>query len=178
MVNVRARSVDDYVIFHFYSKRMPLFCWCGQLSKKNRESITKKMDFRKADPTYVNFEPKTCAEAIDLFCRHKKLGLQCDLYPECFVHCARSLPDDELDKFHCYIVAPGGDLSKGGEKPTLIDDALEKERLLLLREAEKRDMPALDEDEKREPSEAVCDEEDEKREPSSDESLLIIKTAE
>ena len=132
------------------------------------------MDFRKADPTYVNFVPKTCTEAIDLFTRHKKLGLQSDLYPECFIHCARSLPDEELDMFHRYIIAPGGDVAKGGEKPTLIDDALEKERLLLLKEAEKRDMPKIEESEEDEkcpePSEALCSE--------SDESLLIIEKAE
>ena len=171
MVDVGSRSVDDYVIFHFYSKRMPLFCWCGQLPKKNRNVKTKrKMDFRKADPSYVNFVPKTCVEAIDLFTRHKKLGLQSDLYPECFVHCARSLPDEELDMFHRYIISPGGDITKGGEKPTLIDEALEKERLLLLKEAEKRDMPNITEEDVE-----VLSMEDEKSPESEDESLLNIE---
>jgi len=97
------------------------------------------MDFRRADPQYVNFVPKTVEDAIDLFNRHRNLGLTADLYPECFVHCARALPPEELDKFHRFIVQPGGDISKGGEKPTLVDVELEKERQLLLKEAEIRD---------------------------------------
>ena len=98
------------------------------------------MDFRRADPTYVNFVPLTCADAIDLFNRHRNLGLTANLYPECFVHCAKSLPDDELDKFHRFIVQPTGDIAKGGEKPTTIDVQLEKERLQLLAEAAGRDL--------------------------------------
>ena len=97
------------------------------------------MDFRKADPRYVNFVPKTCAEAIDLFNRHRALGLQTNLYPECFVHCARALPDKELDNFHRFIVCPTGDIEKGGEAPTALDAELEKERLQLLKEAEARE---------------------------------------
>jgi len=97
------------------------------------------MDFRRADPTYVNFVPRTCVDAIDLFNRHRNLGLTADLYPECFVHCARALPDEELDKFHRFIVTPSGDIVKGGENPTLVDAELEKERLQLLKEAEVRD---------------------------------------
>jgi len=31
-------------------------------------------DFRRADPTYINFVPKTAADAIDLFWRMKRLG--------------------------------------------------------------------------------------------------------
>ena len=69
------------------------------------------MDFRKADPTYVNFKPRTCMEAIDLFDRHRRLGLTADLYPECFVHCARALPDAEVDLFHRFIVNPDGDVA-------------------------------------------------------------------
>ena len=95
--------------------------------------------FRRADPNFTNFVPKTCEEAIDLFTRHRKLGLTADLYPECFVHCARKLPDDELDKFHRFIITPNEDFDKGGEKPTLVDKQLEEERLQLLKEAESRD---------------------------------------
>ena len=95
--------------------------------------------FRRADPNFVNFVPKTCEEAIDLFTRHRRLGLTADLYPECFVHCARKLPDAELDKFHRFIVTPVDDFDKGGEKPTLVDKQLEEERQQLLKEAEARD---------------------------------------
>ena len=161
---------------------MVLFCWCGQLPEKNRERKTKReMDFRKADPNYVNFVPKTCGEAIDLFNRHKKLGLATHLYPECFVHCARKLPDEELDNFHRYIIAPGGDIEKGGEKPTLIDEALEKERLALLKEAELRDMPAVQEQPEDLHDVSLTEEfveEDEKRDFSEpEESLCIIESA-
>ena len=96
-------------------------------------------DFRRADPNYTNFVPKTCRDAIDLFNRHRALGLQADLYPECFVHCAKQLPDEELDMFHRFIVCPTRDIQKGGEKPTLTDIELEKERLMLLKESEERD---------------------------------------
>ena len=94
------------------------------------------MDFRRADPRYV---PTTCVDAIDLFDRHRKLGLTPDLYPECFVHCARALKGKELDYFHRYIICPAGDIAKGGEGPTEVDKQLEKERQLLLREAAARD---------------------------------------
>ena len=94
--------------------------------------------FRRADPTFVNFVPKTCEEAIDLFTRHRKLGLTADMYPECFVHCARELPDAEIDKFHRFIITPNEDIEKGGEKPTLIDKQLEEER----RSWQKRQKPA------------------------------------
>ena len=97
------------------------------------------MDFRRADPNYVNFVPKKVEDAIDLFNRHRNLGLTADLYPECFVHCARALPPAELDKFHRFIVQPGGDILKGGEKASIVDAELEKERQLLLKEAEVRD---------------------------------------
>ena len=97
------------------------------------------MDFRRADPNYVNFVPRTCADAIDLFNRHRNLGLTADLYPECFVHCARALEGVELDKFHRFIVQPSGDITRGGEAPTIVDAELEKERQLLLKEAEIRD---------------------------------------
>ena len=104
------------------------------------------MDFRRADPRYVNFVPLTCVDAIDLFNRHRSLGLSAALYPECFVHCARKLSGTELDMFHRFIICPGGDIAKGGEKPTAIDQQLEVERLQLAKEAEMRDleMPPLE----------------------------------
>ena len=97
------------------------------------------MDFRRADPKYVNFVPKTAADAIDLFNRHRNLGLTADKYPECFVHCARALPDPEIDKFHRFIVNPGGDITKGGDGPSQIDKELEEERVSILNEIEERE---------------------------------------
>ena len=110
--------------------------------KKKRTNLKTKMDFRKADPNYVNFVPKTCMEAIDLFNRHRNLGLTPDLYPECFVHCARALPKEEIDKFHEFIVCPAGDITEDA-MITETDKQLENERLQLLEEATARDMQAL-----------------------------------
>ena len=101
------------------------------------------MDFRRADPTYVNFVPQTCVDAIDLFNRHRTLGLTQALYPECFIHCARRLPPDELDKFHRFIINPDGDITKGGEKPTMVDQQLEDERRQLEKECDLREMESL-----------------------------------
>ena len=101
------------------------------------------MDFRRADPKYVNFVPKTCVDAIDLFNRHRNLGLTADMFPECFVHCSRSLPHEELDKFHRFIICPSGDVDKGGEKPTVVDQQLEDERRQLERECTLREFKAL-----------------------------------
>ena len=112
---------------------------CGGLRPKKLPEKVKKMDFRRADPQYVNFVPKTCVDAIDLFNRHRNLGLTGNLYPECFVHCARALPEKELDLFHRFIVCPNGDITKGGERPTPVDAELEKERQELLEEAKVRD---------------------------------------
>ena len=120
-------------------------CVCGAPKPRKKIATNEKvkMDFRRADPNYVNFVPKTCVDAIDLFNRHRKLGLQPDLFPECFVHCSRALPDEELDKFHRFIVCPSGDVGKGGEKPTVIDQQLEEERRELERECVLREFKAL-----------------------------------
>ena len=98
----------------------------------------KMEDYRKADPSYVGFVPKTAAEAVDLFNRHRSKGLATALYPECFIHCARKLPDGELDKFHRFIVNPAGDIEEGGEKPTQIDAELERERADAVRRSSAR----------------------------------------
>lgn len=143
------------------------------------------MDFRRADPTYVNFVPRTCVDAIDLFHRHRTLGLTSNLYPECFVHCARGLPDAELDMFHRFIVNPSGDIASGGA-PTEVDRELEAERKVLLHEACARDavqspddvvgtIDAIPEEDEKMPD-AIPEEEDEKMpdaEPSKDSYLLI-----
>ena len=123
-------------------------------------------DFRRADPRYVSFVPRTCADAIDLFVRHKNLGLSVSLYPECFVHCAKALKGVELDNFEKWIVQPTGDISTGGEQPTLVDKQLETERLKLLKEAEMRDLEQKTE----ELTITVIEEEDEKS-PEEDEKM-------
>ena len=50
---------------------------------------------------------------------------------------------EELDKFHRFIINPNGDIEKGGEAPSIIDQQLEAERHQLLLEATKRDSVAL-----------------------------------
>ena len=119
------------------------FACASKPRKMSPQEFKKEMDFRKADPQYVNFVPRTCADAIDLFNRHRNLGLTADLYPECFVHCARELPDEELDKFHRFIVTPAGDIEKGGGAITQVDKELENERRQLELEAINRDMEHL-----------------------------------
>ena len=118
-------------------------CGAPKLRKKIATKEKVKMDFRRADPKYVNFVPKTCVDAIDLFNRHRNLGLTADMFPECFVHCSRSLPHEELDKFHRFIICPSGDVDKGGEKPTVVDQQLEDERRQLERECTLREFKAL-----------------------------------
>ena len=96
---------------------MPFLCVCGSFAVKKKVRVRQKKmltDFRRADRRFVNFVPKTCVDAIDLFTRHRDMGLSPGNYPECFVHCARALPDEELDKFHRFIVNPNGDIQKGG----------------------------------------------------------------
>ena len=130
------------------------------------------MDFRRADPKYVNFVPKTCVDAIDLFNRHRNLGLTADMFPECFVHCSRSLPHEELDKFHRFIICPSGDVDKGGEKPTVVDQQLEDERRQLERECTLREFKALRIEEEQ-PDEQPMSQDDEKCPMSvSDDSQL------
>ena len=68
------------------------------------------MDYRKADPNYVGFVPTTAAEAIDLFCRFRRLGTPPTQWPETFVHVSRALPDEEIDRFQEWLVCPQGPL--------------------------------------------------------------------
>ena len=95
-------------------------------------------DYRKADPTFINFVPSTAGEAIDLFHRMKRLGLRPEHFPEAFVWVTRKLSDEEGAKFEEYLVAPQGvsaaDVLQGS------DPEQEKIRLQLVAEAEKRDL--------------------------------------
>ena len=104
-------------------------------------------DYRKADPSYVGFVPKTAAEAIDLFCRYRKLGVQPSQWPETFVHVCRDLPDPELDRFQEWLICPQGPATG----PTYVPcPEIEAERKQLLQEAEARDrMADIDEDDEK-----------------------------
>jgi len=97
------------------------------------------MDFRKADPTYTNFKPTSAEDAINLFHRHKSLGVPPHLWPEVFVTCAASLPDEELHKFQDWLVNPQGEPT--GAMLLKVDEDNERLRKQLLKEAQARDKP-------------------------------------
>ena len=104
-------------------------------------------DFRKADPSYVGFVPKTAAEAIDLFCRYRRLGVRPQYYPETFVHVTRGLNDEEGTRFEEWLVCPQGQPVGPTYEPC---PETEAERKVLLEEAEARDRQdaAAEDDEK------------------------------
>ena len=69
------------------------------------------MEVWKADPSYVNFVPKTAVEAVDRFTRCTRNGLRPMLVPECLIACARGLRGEELDRFEAWMINPSGDLA-------------------------------------------------------------------
>ena len=93
-------------------------------------------DFRKSDPSYVGFVPETAAEAIDLFCRYRRLGVPPSQWPETFVHVSRALPEEEIDRFHEWLVCPQGPATGPTYEPC---PEIEAERKQLVKEAESRD---------------------------------------
>jgi len=123
---------------------MPCFCFVGTIREKKHPCKNKRMmtDFRKSDPTYLNWKPRTASEAIEKFYRHKKLGAPPHLWPEVFVDCASDLPDTELTKFEAWLVNPQGQALKA---PTItgVDLEIEKERKQLLAEATARDLQTV-----------------------------------
>lgn len=69
-------------------------------------------ELRLADPEFTDFQPKTAAHAVMRFRRLQKKGLIPWRYPECFIDCAASLPEEELSKFESWIVNPTGEPGK------------------------------------------------------------------
>jgi len=59
-----------------------------------------------ADPTFINFVPRTAAEAVDRFTRCRRRGLSAYRIPECAIECARSLPPHEMDRFEQWLINP------------------------------------------------------------------------
>jgi len=106
-------------------------------------------NYRKADPNYVGFVPKTASEAIDLFTRHRNLGVPPSQWPETFCLVSRALPDGELDLFQEWLISPQG--STGGQTYEPCPE-IEAERLRLVAEADARD----EDDEKLPLPEAIC----------------------
>ena len=103
------------------------------------EKSTMTTDFRKADPTYVNFTCTTAEEAIDKFYRHRNLGVPPHLWPEVFVECSAKLPPTELGKFEAWLVNPNGE-NLQPPRVTPMDIENERERQQLLAEATARDL--------------------------------------
>ena len=99
-------------------------------------------DYRKADPNYTSFVPKPASEAIDLFTRHRRLGVPVVLWPETFCHVARGLEDAELDRFQEWLVNPQGPRSTAGPLYEPCPE-IEAERELLAEEADARDGKSL-----------------------------------
>ena len=60
----------------------------------------------KADPTFINFVPRTAAEAVDRFTRCRRRGLSAYRIPECVIECARGLSPLEMDRFETWLVNP------------------------------------------------------------------------
>ena len=90
---------------------MSLSCFSGKTAK-NVDSELKRMNYRFADPEYVNFVPKDAMEAILKFRRLQKQGLDPSRYPEAFIECAMALSDKEVSKFEEWIVCPQGEPGK------------------------------------------------------------------
>ena len=104
-------------------------------------------DFRKSDPSYVGFVPETAAEAIDLFCRYRRLGVPPSQWPETFVHVSRALPEEEIDRFHEWLICPQGPATGPMYEPC---PEIEAERKQLVKEAESRDrMDVVEEDDEK-----------------------------
>ena len=107
--------------------------------------------YRRADPTFTNWKPKTAFEAVDRFTRCRQNGLKAIMVPECLIECSRDLPEPELDKFEDWIINPGGlDFSKA-----VPDDNISKENDSQYKKAVDRHplpplppLPPVDEDEK------------------------------
>jgi len=70
--------------------------------------IKKSMNFRLADPEFVNFVPATATEAVLKFRRLEKQGLHPAKYPEALIECAQALSAEEQGKFEDWIVCPQG----------------------------------------------------------------------
>ena len=108
--------------------------------------------YRRADPSFTNWKPKTAYEAVDRFTRCQRNGLKAIMIPECLIECCRHLPEPELDKFEEWIINPGGlDYSRA-----VPDDKISKENATHYLECVNKHVPPLPkEDEKMDMEDAV-----------------------
>ena len=104
--------------------------------------------YRRADPSFTNWKPKTAYEAVDRFTRCQRNGLKSIMIPECLIECSANLPEAELDKFEDWIINPQGlDFSKA-----VPDDSIRKHNEEIFKKNLERDeippLPPVDGDEK------------------------------
>ena len=111
---------------------------CPIFREKCALELKRLEDYRKSDRNYTAFLPTSAAEAIDLFTRHRRLGVPVSLWPETFVHVARGLNDAELDRFQEWLVNPQGPRSTAGPLYEPCPET-EAERIKLAEEADARD---------------------------------------
>ena len=67
------------------------------------------VNFRFADPEYIDFEPKTAEEAILKFRRLQSKGIEAWMFPETLIKCGGKLPDAEMAKFESWMINPCGE---------------------------------------------------------------------
>ena len=67
------------------------------------------VNFRFADPEYIDFEPKTAEEAILNFRRLQVKGIEAWMFPEALIQCGSKLPDEEMGKFESWMINPCGE---------------------------------------------------------------------
>ena len=67
------------------------------------------VNFRFADPEYIDFEPKTAEEAILKFRRLQAKGIEAWMFPETLIKCGGHLPDEEMAKFESWMINPCGE---------------------------------------------------------------------
>ena len=67
------------------------------------------VNFRLADPEYIDFEPKTVEEAILKFRRLQSKGIEAWMFPETLIKCGGKLPDEEMAKFEDWMINPAGE---------------------------------------------------------------------
>ena len=114
------------------------------------------VNFRLADPEYIDFEPKTVEEAILKFRRLQSKGIEAWMFPETLIKCGGKLPDEEMAKFEDWMINPAGEPDANAMD---VRDFLKAQAALDAKHG-RNDMPALQEcqdDEKTQDDEAMPD---------------------
>ena len=64
------------------------------------------LNIRKRDPSFINWDPVTAADAVDKYQRLQNLGVPAARIPEALISCSRKLRGEELDMFTEWIINP------------------------------------------------------------------------